>query len=154
MTMNYWKEIKYFTPIEFACKCEKHRNMPVYDMDEELVRKLDKLREMLGVPIRITSGWRCEEYNAKIGGEAKSYHVAKCAADFTLVRSVDPMKLPPQFAREMDSYLASLKYAWHLCEQIGFSGLGWYPQERFIHVDTGLRFSRWMRVDGKYTIIV
>ncbi len=46
---------------------------------------LDPIREHFGVPIRVTSGYRCPKLNEVIGGSSKSQHMAKngdCAVDF------------------------------------------------------------------------
>jgi hypothetical protein len=42
---------------------------------------LEPMRVYLGRPIRISSGWRPEEYNAAIGGELTSDHPGGRAAD-------------------------------------------------------------------------
>ena len=50
-------------------------------MDVELLELLEMIRERYGVPVSITSGYRCESYNRRIGGAASSYHLAGQAAD-------------------------------------------------------------------------
>lgn len=42
---------------------------------------LDPLREEYGRPIVVTSGYRCEKLNKKIGGSKKSAHIYGRAAD-------------------------------------------------------------------------
>lgn len=42
---------------------------------------LDPAREALGVPIRISSGYRCPAVNKMVGGAASSQHVTGQAAD-------------------------------------------------------------------------
>ena len=42
---------------------------------------LDPLREAYGKPIRVTSGYRCEELNKAVGGSNTSDHMKGCAAD-------------------------------------------------------------------------
>lgn len=44
-------------------------------------RVLDPLREAWGGPIIITSGYRCEALNARVGGVKNSYHTRGMAAD-------------------------------------------------------------------------
>ena len=44
-------------------------------------RVLDPLREAWGAPIIVTSGYRCEELNARVGGAKRSYHLRGMAAD-------------------------------------------------------------------------
>ena len=44
---------------------------------------LDPARELLGAPIYINSGYRCEKLNKAVGGVPRSYHLAGRAADLT-----------------------------------------------------------------------
>ena len=44
-------------------------------------RVLDPLREAWGSPIIVTSGYRCPELNARVGGARTSYHLRGMAAD-------------------------------------------------------------------------
>lgn len=45
---------------------------------------LDKIREDYGLPLYITSGYRCDELNKKVGGKSNSQHKKGCAADINL----------------------------------------------------------------------
>lgn len=52
---------------------------------EKLVRHLlDPLRNALGYPVQITSGYRNAEHNRRVGGVFNSDHLRGCAADFIL----------------------------------------------------------------------
>lgn len=42
---------------------------------------LDPLRELIGKPIHVTSGYRCEEVNSRVGGAHNSQHIDGKAAD-------------------------------------------------------------------------
>jgi hypothetical protein len=42
---------------------------------------LDILRSALGVPLMISSGYRCAAHNAEVGGAPSSRHLIGCAAD-------------------------------------------------------------------------
>ena len=44
---------------------------------------LDPARELLGAPIFVNSGYRCEKLNKAVGGVPRSYHLAGRAADLT-----------------------------------------------------------------------
>lgn len=68
---------KHFKVKEFACK----DNSPVIFIDEYLCTILDILRNELGKPIIITSGYRTPEWNKKCGGAKHSYHMRGMAAD-------------------------------------------------------------------------
>lgn len=68
---------KHFKVKEFACK----DGSPVVFIDEYLVTILDILRNKIGKPIIITSGYRTPEWNKKAGGAKYSYHMRGMAAD-------------------------------------------------------------------------
>lgn len=80
---------KYFDEHEFACHCDRHgvdaEGHPILDyiIDKRLVDVLDRIRERLGVPITVNSGYRCPEHNAEVGGVSDSQHVLGTAADIT-----------------------------------------------------------------------
>lgn len=69
---------RYFKLDEFSCPC-CNRNKISYD----LVTKLDRSRDLSGVPFRINSGYRCESYNAspRIRGKKRSAHLKGLAVD-------------------------------------------------------------------------
>ena len=67
---------EHFQANEFACKCCGYTIL-----DTELVVLLEKLRNKVGKPLKITSGYRCPAHNAKVGGAPLSRHVAGLAAD-------------------------------------------------------------------------
>jgi uncharacterized protein YcbK (DUF882 family) len=50
-------------------------------MSKKLISILDSIREELGTPIRITSGYRTPSHNEKIGGKPNSSHLKGLAAD-------------------------------------------------------------------------
>lgn len=68
---------KHFKVKEFACKdCS-----PVVFIDDYLVNILDILRNKLGKPVIITSGYRTPEWNKRCEGAKYSYHMRGMAAD-------------------------------------------------------------------------
>lgn len=50
-----------------------------------LAAMLEEVRSLLGVPLMISSGYRCPALNIAIGGAANSAHMFGMAADFTAV---------------------------------------------------------------------
>ena len=50
----------------------------------ELAKNLQILRDEVKKPIKITSGYRPAQHNAKIGGATKSRHITGQAADFKI----------------------------------------------------------------------
>ena len=53
----------------------------VRNLERLVSRVLDPLREAWGSPIIVTSGYRCEELNKRVGGVKTSYHLRGMAAD-------------------------------------------------------------------------
>lgn len=46
--------------------------------------ELEKVRTFFGAPVIISSGFRCPELNALVGGSKSSQHMTGSAADFTV----------------------------------------------------------------------
>ena len=80
---------KYFELAEFTSSREAKKrgidNTPSFEVVEhlnELVDNfLDPLRAAYGMPIRISSGYRCPELNKAVGGVVTSAHMTGYAAD-------------------------------------------------------------------------
>ena len=71
-------DFKYFNLEEFNCPCLPNSGV---NMDKEFILKLEKAREIANIPFRISSGYRCEEHNEKVGGVKNSSHLKGLAAD-------------------------------------------------------------------------
>lgn len=71
MTGAEWATIKHFVPVEFDSPDEPGSGE---GMDYRHVRMLDYARELAGVPFVITSGYRSEAHNKKVGGRPLSAH--------------------------------------------------------------------------------
>ncbi len=83
-----WDNIKHFKQSEFSCKCGCGMN----NIDLKLVKILDEIRECFGQAVVISSGCRCKNHNAKVGGVQGSRHVQGKAADI-IVRNVSKDKV-------------------------------------------------------------
>lgn len=78
-----WEAIKYFTREEFACNCGgKYCDGYPVEPVRELVQLADDVREHFGAPMYISSGVRCEQHNANVGGVSNSRHKLGKAVDF------------------------------------------------------------------------
>lgn len=76
---------KNFNMKEFKCKCGCTMPKAVRSNIQDLVAfVLQPVRDFLGVPIRITSGYRCAAYNRSVGGVKNSQHILGKAADFII----------------------------------------------------------------------
>lgn len=83
ITKNFsWKEVTRSQ----TCDKLKINNMPGpmerANLQALVVNVMQPLRDAMGRPIRVTSGFRSEECNAKIGGEPTSQHRKGQAIDF------------------------------------------------------------------------
>jgi len=81
-----------------------------------LLKKLTELRGIIEKPVYITSGYRCPEYNHKVGGVVNSYHLIGLAVDIKV----------------KDINLIGLL---EVCENIDFAGIGFYEKKNFLHLD-------------------
>ncbi len=111
---------KYFDDIEFICHC--CGKLPADGMDPALLEVLDKIREAVGGPVYVSSGYRCPEHNAEVGGVQNSQHLYGRAADI-FVDGLTPLQLAA------------------LAERAGADGIGIYDD--FVHVDTRGDYARW-----------
>lgn len=68
-------------------------------MSKKLLSKLDMIREELGKPIHINSGYRTEAHNKKVGGTSKSSHLKGLAVDISCKNSLDRFKLVDLFMK-------------------------------------------------------
>lgn len=123
--------MKYFILAEFLYSdtANKHQvtNIPC---DEELLavlnninalvdNVLDPLRAMIGSPIIITSGYRCQRVNELVGGSKTSQHLLGKAADFH-VQGYTP--------QQMDVVYQTIQMYYD------FDQLIFYPSKNIIHV--------------------
>lgn len=122
------KVSKYFSQDELACKC-----CGVYKADKRLLTVLDEIREKVGKPVIILSGYRCPKHNAKVGGAPNSKHMLGIACDIT----VHGMQ-----ARQLYAIASEVLK--------GKGGLGYYPKENFVHVDVREGKARWIKVGSEY----
>lgn len=74
----------YFELKEFECKCKDkycEGKLPQMRMNPTLIQALNRIRQELGKPIRVNSGFRCTDHNAAVGGVPHSTHRTGYAAD-------------------------------------------------------------------------
>ena len=112
-----WSKVTHFKQSEFMCKCGCGKA----DMDEGFIKKLDAVREYLGFPLKINSGYRCPDYNNAVSSSGfNGPHTTGKAADIGI------------------SYGEARTALTTLC--LHFSGIAMMQKGeakgRFIHVDT------------------
>lgn len=111
-----------FKPQEFACK-----GTGKISIHPEALDTLQELRDWIGKPFHVVSGYRSPEHNASLRGAAQhSFHMEGVAFDISMGNH-DPLEFVLN------------------AEAIGFDGIGTYPPARgnFVHVDTRGYRARW-----------
>lgn len=87
--MSYFKYFS-FDEFEFSATAKDHgidNTIPNESIESNIycliTEVLDPLRELVGVPIYVTSGYRCKELNKVLKGSKNSQHMVGEAADIT-----------------------------------------------------------------------
>lgn len=73
---------KNFKSREF--KCPTCGNTAYQD---KMIDRLQILRNLMGVSIRVTSGYRCKSHNTKVKGSTNSLHMKGLAADIQVAKN-------------------------------------------------------------------
>lgn len=120
--------IKNFTLEELSCKDGSPVPIELTANATLLLENLQVLRDHLGEPVRINSGYRSPAYNKKIGGVKNSQHLQAKAADIT-VKSKSPRQLKAIIERLIKS------------GKMKNGGVGLYPG--FVHYDVRNTPARW-----------
>jgi uncharacterized protein YcbK (DUF882 family) len=74
--INEIRVAPHFVLREFQCRC-----CGCVKLSPGLLERLEALREALGRPVVVTSGYRCPAHNRAVGGAARSLHMTGRAAD-------------------------------------------------------------------------
>jgi len=113
METNDFQLSPNFNLKEFQCK-----HCGAVKLHPKLLKLLQELRDILGVPLWFTSAYRCEIHNKAVGGAKNSQHLHGRAVDIPV-------------------HITGLTY-WQLFDLVkwlGFTGIGVNPAKGFIHVD-------------------
>lgn len=103
----------HFSPAELAC-----RGTGMLEIHEASLDKLEALRGLVGKPMLVNSAYRSPQHNKRVGGAKGSQHLLARAFDIDMTNH-DP---------------AAFIEAARAC---GFTGIGTYPRQNFVHIDTG-----------------
>lgn len=114
-TGDFWDDIKYFKKSEFKCKCGKCGGYPA-NPKEKLIRVADKVRANLGGAATVSSGVRCANHNANVGGVSNSRHLTGRAMDFCVAG-----KTSDQVLAEVNKH-KEIRYAYKI-------------DSRYVHMD-------------------
>jgi zinc D-Ala-D-Ala carboxypeptidase len=126
MIYEHWSEIPesiwpcvHFKPVEIAC----HGTGEI-EINADALDALDVFRSLLGGPVSLSSAYRSQYHNAKVGGAVLSSHTTRGSNGATAF----DIKLQ---GREKDLI--------RRCgEQAGFKGFG-MKYQTFVHIDMGRR---------------
>ena len=112
------QDTKNFKVREFACKhCGKN------EIDQRVLNMAQELRDYLGVPITVNSGYRCEFHNREVGGVKGSKHTFGKAADLACSLGAAKMFEAVKELHDKQGKLKDLDYC--------------IKYKTFIHIDCG-----------------
>ncbi|MBQ3239215.1 MAG: peptidase M15 [Bacteroidaceae bacterium] len=122
--------MKYFSINELTSSATALRegidNRPskcAYHLLHVLVEQLlDPIREAWGEPIVVSSGYRCKQLNALVGGVNNSHHILGCAADIIAGNRRDHRRLFKMMQQMQQE------------GKIKFTQLIWEGDGRWIHI--------------------
>ncbi len=103
---------------EFRCKCHNDSCRATI-ISPKLIKSYQTFRRIVNTPLIINSGYRCPEYNFKVGGVAMARHQTGEAIDISL-KTLENFKLT--------DIVDALEIA-------GFKWFQFYPEKNFFHAD-------------------
>lgn len=113
---------------EFACNDGTPVPEEFIENCQLLADNLQVLRDDLGIPVDVVSGFRTPAYNKKVGGRTKSFHLKAMAGDLQVIGMT-----PFQVHARIKKLIAEKK--------MKEGGLGLYPT--FVHYDVRKTKARW-----------
>ncbi len=113
---------KHFSYDEMKCKC-KRSDCDAIQMQSTFMDKLEKLRELMDIPLIPTSAMRCRFWNGLQGGTPRSQHLYGNAFDTWWKDQLEKER----FIR--------------VAEDVGFLGIGW--GSHLVHIDDRKQYARW-----------
>ena len=119
---------KNFKLSEFRCRDGSDVPEELMENVVELAQNLQVLRDHIGKPINIISGYRSPSYNRKIGGARRSQHMSAKAADIK-IKGLTPAEIKDIIVELVKS------------GEMKSGGIGLYTT--FVHYDVRGRNARW-----------
>lgn len=97
-------------------------------------QQLDLVREALGHPVLVSSGYRCARLNKSIGGSKTSAHMFGLAVDFTCPRFGTPLQVAQEIAR-MPLEFDQLIHEFGAWVHLGFAAPGKVGRRQILTID-------------------
>lgn len=121
-----------FSEREFYCNCE--RSCDAYNTHRGFVLRLQRARNIAGIPFLINRGCSCVAHNAAVGGKPDSTHLIEVPGDAADI-STDPSRLRKYRVLATKAEIVGLIVPALL--EVGFKRIGIYfaDEDLFIHVD-------------------
>lgn len=88
-------------------------------MSDDLIRRLQDIRDDLRMPMKINSAFRCEPHNKKVGGSSKSSHLPD---EFGISYAVDIACTTSAYRQKL------LEVVFKHCDRVGIA-------KTFVHID-------------------
>ena len=79
---NWWDSITHFSRNEFRCRCGRYCDGYPAEPQRLLIEQAERVRAHFGAPVFVSSGVRCKNHNANVGGVEGSRHRSGKAMDF------------------------------------------------------------------------
>lgn len=115
---------KSFSVAELASKDGAPVPSEYYANARAVCKRAQKLRDLVGVPLIVRSGYRTPQHNRAVGGASHSRHLTASALDLSCY----------EWTAEQ---LAALYEGLIRLGVVPDGGLGVYPGANFIHIDIG-----------------
>ena len=116
----------HFADYELRCQCKRHKEQPLCDVAPRLLSLAEKVRDILTVPMIVTSCCRCPEHNKEVGGSPASKHIC------TPSQPARAMDFKPKNTEPIVAYNAIVK-AYHDGRLNELGGIGLYDWG--LHID-------------------
>ncbi|MEK7499904.1 MAG: D-Ala-D-Ala carboxypeptidase family metallohydrolase, partial [Patescibacteria group bacterium] len=113
---------------EFDCKCNNPDCTKTY-IDDAALLKLESLRDLIGYPIRINSGYRCSKHQQEL--RDKGLQTAKGTSNHETGSAFD-VSCENMTGEELATE----------AKRVGFSGIGTAPT--WVHIDTREIITEWL----------
>ncbi len=112
-------DTKNFKVSEFACKhCGENK------IDQRVIDMCQTIRDAVGVPVIVSSGYRCKIKNEQVGGVKDSFHTHGLAADLTCKKGAKALYI-------------TIQKLWHDGKLPNLEWCKYYQRRNFVHIDCG-----------------